>query len=156
LDSVIAYVQPDNDNPDFYHLLYKVDPGKRYRFGNLYILLAGPGTMNDSLVTYQVTDTLQHEPYALDGQKLIIQKQRSSHSKSSLLTDQILFKPGAVFSKKRYNKTLNAFQNLGMLTVLSFGGYQNQTGPDSSSTGSVIPLYFKLQTLPRNNIGFNV
>src|SRR5699024_5650734 len=104
LDSVVAYVQRDDSNSYFYHLLYQVHAGPRYRFGNLYIQLAGPGQVNDSLLTYQETDTLTKRPYTLDGQKIIIKKQKSAHSKFSLLTDQLLFKPGAVFSEKRYNK----------------------------------------------------
>jgi outer membrane translocation and assembly module TamA len=165
LDSVTTYVKQDAKNKHFLHLLYKVQAGKRYRFGNLYIQLAGPGPANDTIFTYQESDTLTKKPYTLNGQKIIMQKQTSAHTRFRLLTDQILFKPGAIFNKKRYNKTLNSFQNLGMMTVLSFGGYQNQVRPDTlhfekqdtlRQSGNTIPLYFKLQTLPRDNLGFDI
>jgi outer membrane protein assembly factor BamA len=156
LDSVTTYVKQEDNNPNFLHLLYQVKPGKRYKFGNLYIQLAGPSSGNDTTFTYQESDTLKGKPYTRDGQKIIMQKQSSAHTRYSLLTDQLLFKPGATFNKKRYNKTLNSFQNLGMMTVLSFGGYQSHVNPDSLPSGNAIPLYFKLQTLPRDNLGFDV
>jgi outer membrane protein assembly factor BamA len=165
LDSVTTYVKQEKKNPHFLRLLYQVNAGKRYRFGNLYIQLAGPGPVNDTTFTYQESDTLDKNPFTLNGQKIIMQKQASAHTHFRLLTDQILFKPGAIFSKKRYNKTLNSFQNLGMMNVLSFGGYQNQIRQDTlqsgkldtlRQSGNTIPLYFKLQTLPRDNLGFDV
>jgi outer membrane protein assembly factor BamA len=165
LDSVMTYVKQEKKNPHFLRLLYQVNAGKRYRFGNLYIQLAGPGPVNDTTFTYQKSDTLDKKPYTLNGQKIIMQKQASARTRFRLITDQLLFKPGAIFNKKRYNKTLNSFQNLGMMTVLSFGGYQNEIRQDTlqsgnldtlTQSGNTIPLYFKLQTLPRDNLGFNV
>src|SRR5699024_925760 len=99
LDSVVAYVQRDDSNSFFYHLLYQVHAGPKYRFGNLYIQLAGPGPVNDSLLTYQEIDTLSKTPYTVDGQQIIIKKQKPAHSMFSQLTDPLLFTPGTVFGE---------------------------------------------------------
>lgn len=104
LDSVTTYVKRDKDNPHFFHLLYQVNAGKRYRFGNLYIQLAGPGPVKNTAFIYQKSDTLQGKPYTLNGQKIIMQKQSTTHTDFSLLTDQLLLSRGLSLVKSVITK----------------------------------------------------
>ncbi len=152
-DSITAYIKHDDKDKYHLHLLYRVKPGKKYRFGDLHIKLSGPG-VNDTSITYPQKDTLSGKPYTRNNKKIFLQKQPSAHSRYSLLTDHILFKPGAVFNQKRYIASVNEFQNLDMMNVLRFGLSKSGSEPDLSD--DTVPVYLKLQTLPRNAINLSV
>src|SRR5699024_4884841 len=72
----------------------------------------------------------------------------------SLLTDQLFFKPGDTYNNKRYVQTINEFQNLPMLSIRKFG--LGDEGTTVDYTNNEIPVYFKLQTLPKHSLSFNV
>ncbi|HYW34649.1 MAG TPA: BamA/TamA family outer membrane protein [Balneolaceae bacterium] len=153
-DSITAFIERSKQNKYHLHVLYKVNPGKKYKFGDLHIMLAGPG--NDTTFTSQnsKSDTLTSKAYVSDDKKIYLHVQNSAHTRYSLLTNQIHFKPGNTFSQKRYIKSVNEFQNLNMMSVLQFGLSKNGNSPNYS--GNAIPVYFRLQTKPRNSVSFDV
>lgn len=151
-DSITAFVKRDEQDKYKIDVLYSVNPGERYIFGNVHIKLAGPGS--DTLYTYQESDTLQGNPYTLNQKKIYLKKEESAQTRFSLLTDQILFKPGDTFNNKRYIRSINEFQNLGMMSILRFGFSEDGSEPDYSN--NEVPVYFSLQTLPKHSINFNV
>lgn len=151
-DSITALVKRQSENQHRLDVLYVVKPGDIYTFGDLYLSLAGPGAQDSTVYTQK--DTLQGEPYTMGGQKIYLMKQPSAQSRFSLLTDQILFTPGATFNNQRYIRTINEFQNLGMVSIRQFGLSERGTGTDFSQ--KQIPVYFSLQTLPKHSINLNV
>lgn len=151
-DSITAFVKKDAENPYQLDVLYSVNPGERYTFGDLHIKLGGPHS--DTTFVYQESDTLQGKPYTINGEKIYLKKEKSAQTKFGLLTDQILFTPGDTFNQERYQRSINEFQNLGMMTILQFGFSENGNAPDYSN--NEVPVYFSLQTLPKHSINFNV
>lgn len=151
-DSISALIKRDEQDKYVLDVLYSINPGKKYSFGDLYIQLAGPGT--DTLYNYQQSDTLQGEPLTIDEAKIYLKKEPAAQTRFSLLTDQILFKPGNTFNQERYIRSVNEFQNLGMMSIRQFGFSEDGSSPDYSN--NEIPVYFSLQTIPKHAINFNV
>lgn len=151
-DSITAFVKPDTENKYILDVLYSVKPGDRYTFGDLHIKLAGPD--NDTTFVYQQQDTLQGEPFTVNGKKMYLKKEESAQTKFGLMADQILFKPGDTFNQERYQRSINEFQNLGMMSILQFGFSEDGSAPDYSN--NEVPVYFSLQTLPKHSINFNI
>jgi len=145
-DSVIALIKPDSLAPEKTDLQFRINAGKIYRFGDVYISLAGP----DGGTTFPEKDTLRGEPYTAGGASIYLLKQPEAQSKFSLLSDQIRFKPGTVFNNSRYRQTVDEFQSLGMLFVNRFG--LNETGIRPDFSKPEIPVYLELQTLTKSRI----
>ncbi|MGD8428720.1 MAG: POTRA domain-containing protein, partial [Balneolaceae bacterium] len=89
-DSVNVLVKRDSTDRHHLDALFTIDSGKKYTFGDLYISLAGP----DDSLNYDQQDTVKRAPLTSGENVMYLQKERSSQTKFSLLTDQILFKPG--------------------------------------------------------------
>lgn len=149
-DSVNVLIKRDQQDPHQLDALYTINSGRRYTFGDVYISLAGPGDSNK----FSQQDTVRSEEQTDGDNVMYLQKQESAHTSFSLLTDQILFEPGAVFDNSLYTRSINEFQNLGMLTINQFGLSKDGGLPDYSE--QEIPVMFSLQTLPRHSINFNV
>lgn len=149
-DSVNVLVKHNADNKYKLDALFTIDSGKKYTFGDLYIRLGGPG---DSL-QYNQSDTVRQTPMTVNNNSIYLQKERAAQTKFSLLTDQILFQPGATFNNSLYIRSVNKFQNLGMLTIRQFGLSKDGSLPDYSK--DEIPVMFSLQTLPKHSINFNL
>jgi outer membrane protein insertion porin family len=81
---------------------------------------------------------------------IYMEKQETAQSRFSLLTDQILFRPGDIFNHSLYLQSVNEFQNLGMLNIRRFGLSEDGSLPDYS--GDEIPVFFDLQTLPKHSV----
>src|SRR5699024_10347189 len=92
-DSVNVLIKPDSTNQYQLHALFTIDSGQKYTFGDLYISLAGPG---DEL-NYQQKDTVSRPPITKGDNSIYLRKEKSAQTDFSLLTDQILFTPGATF-----------------------------------------------------------
>lgn len=148
-DSVNVLVKKDSTNKYNLDALFTINPGKQYTFGDLYITLQGPG---DSLKTNQ-RDTVQ-SPFTINNKSIFLQKEKSAQTKFSLLTNQILFEPGDVFDNSLYIRTVNEFQNLGMLNIRQFGLSKDGSLPDYSK--DEIPVMFSLQTLPKHSVNLNL
>ncbi len=149
-DSILAQVKRTEEDPNMLDVLFTVDPGKKYTFGDLYISLSGP----DDNISYQQQDTVSGDPYTLGLSKIYLQKEESAQTKFSLLTDQILFKPGQTFDNSLYLRSINEFQNLGMMNIRQFGLSEDGSQPNYS--GDQIPVMFALQTLPKHSVNFNI
>lgn len=145
-DSVRALVKPDENDPQTLDVLYRIRPGERYTFGDVYIRLADP----DGESGYSDSLTVEGEPYTVNGRKVEMYRQPSSYTRFSLLTDQIQFTPGDTFDQSAYLRSVNAYQNLGMMMINRFGLSEDSSLPDYSQ--SEIPVYFDLQTMPRHSI----
>ncbi len=150
-DSVLAQIRRSEENRQELDILFVIRSGEQYTFGDLFINLAGP----DNQFDYNQRDTLSGRPYTRsDTTKIFLQKESSAQSRFSLLTDQILFEPGQLFDNSLYTRSINEFQNLGMLTVRQFGLSEDGSLPDYSK--EEIPVSFTLQTLPRHSVNFNL
>ncbi len=149
-DSVLAQVRKSEADQHRLDILFTIDPGRKYSFGDVYISLAGP----DQNLAYEEFDTLNTRPYAINGKTIYLEKEESAQSRFSLLTDQILFTPGATFNNELYIRTINEFQNLGMMTIRQFGLSEDGSQPDYSKED--IPVMFSLQTLPKHSVNFNL
>lgn len=145
-DSIRVEVKPDS--LDKYHLdaLFIIHTGKIYHFGNTYISLAGPNNQ----LHYNQFDTLKGPPLTTGQTKIFLKKDKASHTRFSLLTDQILFKPGSLFNYDLYTRTVNNYQNLGMMTVRQFG--LNKNGGLADFSRDSLPVVIDLQTLKRRSL----
>ncbi|MDZ7774032.1 MAG: BamA/TamA family outer membrane protein [Balneolaceae bacterium] len=149
-DSVNVLVRRDSADASTLDLLFTVRPGSLYTFGDLHISLQGP----DRQVEYDQHDTLSGPPQTTGGTRILMEKESEAQTRFSLLTDQILFQPGEVFNNERYIRSINEFQNLGMLNIRQFGLSEDGSLPDFSRPE--IPVMFSLQTLPRHALNFNL
>ncbi len=152
-DSVRALIKRDVEDPLTLDVLYRINPGRIYTFGDLYISLAGPGGtpgLSASSGAYDETRTITEEPYVTGGKTIRMEKDETAQTRFSLLTDQILFKPGDTFNHALYLQSVNEFQNLGMLNIRGFGLSEDGSLPDYS--GDEIPVFFDLQTLPKHSV----
>ena len=149
-DSVNLLVKRDTTNPNQLDALFTINPGKKYRFGDLYISLSGPG---DTL-RYNQRDTLRESPFTINNKSIFLEKGEAAQTKFELLTNQLLFKPGDVFDHSLYIRTVNEFQNLGMLNIRQFGLSEDGSLPDYSR--DEIPVMFSLQTLPKHSVNVNL
>ncbi|SMO68505.1 Outer membrane protein assembly factor BamA [Fodinibius sediminis] len=149
-DSISVLMRRDPQNKHQMDALFTINPGRKYTFGDLHISLAGPG---DS-VSYSQQDTVQRPELTTDENKMYLQKEPSAQTNFSLLTDQILFKPGDTFDNSLYIRTVNEFQNLGMLSIQQFGLSEDGSLPDYSK--EELPVMFSLKSLPKHSINVNV
>ncbi len=145
-DSVYAVVREDNENELELDLMFRIFHGRTYRFGDVHIDLSGPDGEFDN-VRY---DTLQGEPYTEEPYKIIIRVDENAKTRSRLLANQILFKPGTIYNNSLYRNSVNQFQNLGMLAVNQFSHTEDGSLPDYSR--DVLPVYVRMQTLPKHRI----
>lgn len=145
-DSVMALVKKDSTEQHQLDVLFRVKPGHIYHFGDMQISLAGPEGTGE----YPQTDTLTGKPFTENNRKIYLKKQPSAQTKFSLLTDQLLFKPGQVYNNTLYLRTVNEFQNLGMLNIRKFGLSESGGLPDYSQEN--LPVVFELQTRPRHQL----
>lgn len=145
-DSVIAFIRQDSANTNDYHVLFNVNPGRIYRFGDLQIRLADTQAPDE----FSQQEILSGDPYAADTNKVILLKEPATDTNFSLLRNQIFFTPGEVYDEELYLNTVKEFQNLGMLYIRRFGQSENGVRPDFSK--ETIPAYFDLQTLTKHSI----
>ncbi|MEQ9279548.1 MAG: BamA/TamA family outer membrane protein [Balneola sp.] len=149
-DSVIALVQtqqPDSTNLD---IQFRINPGKVYRFGDVYVNLADASAPDN----YTQIDTVTSQQEVVDTTKIFLKKEPATQTKFSLLTDQILFKPGDIYNHELYLNTIREYQNLGMLFIRRFG--QNETGSQPDFSQTYIPTYLDLQSLTKHSIGAEI
>lgn len=150
-DSVIALVKVNEQNRYHLDVQYRINAGKIYRFGDAHIRLAD----SEPPVNYTDQNTLTGPPTTVDSTNAVyLQKEPGTQSKFSLLSDQILFKPGEIYNHSLYLETVNEYQNLGMLYIQRFGQNENQAQADFSK--DEIPVYFDLQTLTKHSISTEV
>lgn len=146
-DSVTALVMEDSTKTHALKVQYRINPGKIFTFGDVRVRLAD----TDQSEIYAEKDTLIGPPHTADSlHTLILEKDSATQSNFSLLSDQILFRPGDLYDHSLYLETVNEFQNLGMLYIQRFSQGENQSQPDYS--GNEIPAYFDLQTLTKHSI----
>ncbi len=145
-DSVTAFVKLDSANALLLDVLFSIEPGSIYKFGDLEVKLAD-GIPPDS---YTQLDTLSGEPFTADTNKIFLAKEPETDTKFSLLSDQILFTPGETYNEELYLQTVKEFQNLGMLYIRRFG--QNKNGIRPDFTKEEIPVYFDLETITKHSI----
>ncbi|MEP1142055.1 MAG: POTRA domain-containing protein, partial [Balneola sp.] len=108
-DSVIALVQRQKADPTKLDIQFRVNSGDIYRFGDVHVSLAD-GSPPDN---YTQLDTLATEEATIDTSKIFMEKEPETQTKFSLLTDQVLFKPGAIYNHELYLNTIREYQNLG-------------------------------------------
>lgn len=149
-DSVIAFVKPQTQDPTKIDIQFRVKPGDVYRFGDVYVNIAD-GSPPDN---YTQLDTLSSKEATIDSLKIYMKKEPATQTKFSLLTDQVLYKPGDIYNHELYLNTIREYQNLGMLFIRRFGQNQNATQPDYSKI--YIPTYLDLQTITKHSVGAEI
>lgn len=150
-DSVAVLMKRDPEDRHQMDALFTINPGREYTFGDLYISLAGPG---DTTSNYTEQDTVQRSDLTTGNSLMYLQKEPSAQTKFSLLTDQVLFKPGDTFDNSLYIRTVNEFQNLGMMSIQQFGLSEDGSLPDYSK--DELPVMFSLRSLPKHSVNINV
>ncbi|TVQ12770.1 MAG: outer membrane protein assembly factor [Balneolaceae bacterium] len=145
-DSIISFVKPDSADPLQLDVLYRVNPGQIYQFGNLRMNLDASGGSTMPVLR----DTLRGEPHSQPGYTIFISREEETRTNPGLLVERLLYKPGDQFDNSLYMATINQLQNLNMLTVRQFslsaeGGLPDYSSPD-------IPVFIDMQTLPRQQI----
>ncbi|MDX1672231.1 MAG: BamA/TamA family outer membrane protein [Balneolaceae bacterium] len=149
-DSIEAQVMKDSTAPYQLHVMFLVNPGRIFYFGDTYLNLSGP----DSDIQYEEADTLSGPPHTNNDKTIYLQKEKEAQTRFSLLTDQLVFTPGEVFDNSKYIRTINEFQNLGMMNIRQFGLSRDGSLPDY--TNQELPVLFNLQTIPKHSVNFNV
>lgn len=146
-DSVIALVKKDSSSTNDLQVLYKVYPGRIYKFGDIRVQLSD----SEPPVNFTQKDTLRGPPHTTDSTNtIVLHKEPGAQSKFKLLSGQLLFKPGQIYNHSLYLETVNEFQNLGMLYIQRFAQNENLSTPDYSK--EEIPSYFNLQSLTKHSI----
>lgn len=145
-DSVKALVKRFESNQNSIDVLFIINPGETFTFGDIFISLTGP----EGEDTFQ--DSLTIHPDSKSDKERMIQLKKNTESQTdfSLLTDQLKLSPGELFSQSDYLRTIRSFQSLGNMTVRRFG--LNEETSQANFSNEVIPVYFELQTLPRHSI----
>lgn len=147
-DSVQALAKRVDENSNLYDILFTVNPGDFYIFGDVHIELKGPDDQDSTV--YEDSRTFSGEPYTEPGFTIYAKKQESAQSRFSLLTEQIRYRPGDTFDQSLYLKSVNSYQNLGMMITNRFALHETNSVPDFSR--SRIPSYFELETIPKHSI----
>jgi len=147
-DSVQALAKRVDENSNLYDILFTVNPGDFYIFGDVHIELKGPDDQDSTV--YEDSRTFSGEPYTEPGFTIYTKKQESAQSRFSLLTEQIRYRPGDTFDQSLYLKSVNSYQNLGMMITNRFSLHETNSVPDFSRFR--IPSYFELETIPKHSI----
>ncbi len=145
-DSVKALIKRDENDPYTMDVLYAMNPGEPYTFGDVHIQLSGPdgeGNFDESYVE-------EGEKYTEPGFAIYMDREASSQTKFDLLSEQLQIRAGDRFDQSAYLRSVNAYQNLGMLLINRFGLSEDGSLPDYSHEN--IPVFFDLQTLPKHSI----
>jgi len=145
-DSVRALIKRDEEDPYTMDVLYSIRPGDLYTFGDVHIQLAGPDDGDEFEESVTETDPR----FVEDGFTIYMDKQESANTKFDLLTEQLQFRAGETFNQSAYLRSVNSYQNLGMMQINRFGLSEDGTQPDYSR--EKIPVYFELQTVPKHSI----
>ncbi len=145
-DSVRALIKRDENDRQNLDVLFSVNSGSLYTFGDVYINLLGPDGEN----SYDMEKTLEGPPHTEQGFSISMKMQSEAQTKFDLLSEQIQFTPGDTFNQSLYLRSINAYQNLGNVLTNRFGLSQDSSLPDYSK--SEIPVYFDLQTMPKHSI----
>lgn len=148
-DSVRAIVQRTDHDPYNLEVLFLIQPGKKYRFGDVHINLDGPST-NENAVLFDTIKT-RNMP---DSMSIYVRREVDSWTRLRLVRNNILFTPGEPFNQELYLSTVRRFQNLGNITVRQFGLSADGSVPDYSS--DILPVSIDMQTLPRHGISFDL
>lgn len=144
-DSVIIYAKPNPKDTTQLDLQFNINPGQIFYFGDVHIKLANGNPPDD----YNIRDSLNTPKFSTDSTHFIYRNmERKARTRLSLLSDQILFKPGDVYNHSLYLNSIREFQNLGMLFIRKFGQDEEATAPDYSQ--KYIPTFVDLQTLTRH------
>ncbi len=146
-DSVVALVKSDPSQAYSLDVQYRIEPGGIYRFGDVRVRLSD----TKEPIEYTQHDTLSGPPYTVDSSnQIVLAKEPGTQTNFSLLSSQLLFKPGSIYNHSLYLETVNEFQNLGMLYIRRFS--QNETQSQTDFSREEIPAYFDLQTLTKHSI----
>ncbi|WP_340102703.1 BamA/TamA family outer membrane protein [Rhodohalobacter sp. 8-1] len=147
-DSVQALAKQVDSTSNLYDILFTIRSGRKYIFGDVHIELTGPSEQDTTI--FDENRTFSGEPYTEPGFTIYTKKQTEAQTRFSLLTEQIRYMPGETFDQSAYLRSVNSFQNLGMMITNRFSLHESNSVPDFSR--SQIPSYFELETIPKHSI----
>jgi len=145
-DSVKALIRRDPDNRTTFDVLFAMNSGRIYQFGNVFVTIKGPGKE----ASFQEADTIRNSEFTTNNKFILVEKQESAQTKTELVTNILRFKAGDTFNQSEYIESVNEFQSLGMLFIDRFGLSEDSSLPDL--TRQEIPVYFNFQTLPKHSV----
>lgn len=140
-DSIRAIVRRDPQNPTRADILYRISPGPTYTFGNVYLLLDGPGSSPSPVRI----DSVHHGDAAV-----VARKEDDALTRFRLLHSNVSVTPGDLYHHDQYLLMVRRFQNLGMINVRQFSLSDDGSLPDFSQPS--LPVRIDMQTLPRQSI----
>jgi outer membrane protein insertion porin family len=149
-DSVKIYVQRTDEDPYNLDVLFRIQHGGKYIFGDLFLRLdSSPENPGSEILV----DTLG-APLTIPPAKIIVRRESAALTRSTFLQSLVLFVPGDTYNHELYMQTVRRFQNTGMLAVRQFslsaeGGLPDFSRPD-------IPVLIDMQALPRQGIAFDL
>ena len=146
-DSIMTVVKQENDEDTELDIMYKINPGNIYKFGDLHLNVTGPQDGESEQIH---EDEYNGPPHTLDGFSIFIKREEESQIRVGPLVEHILFKPGERYNHDLYNETINQFQRLDMMSVRRFSLSEDGSSPDFSKEH--LPISIDLQTLPRHRI----
>lgn len=148
-DSVRAIIERPENDPFNLRVLFLIKPGSKYYFGDVYLNIDGPNPNDTEARNFEVGP-----PLTTDSTRIYIRREEEAYTRFSLLTDNIMFRPGDIFNYDRYLLSVRRFQNINMINVRQFGLSADGSLPDYSKTH--LPVRIDMQTLPRHSIRFDV
>ncbi len=146
-DSVIALVKRQPQDSTKLDVQFRINPGNIFRFGDVRVKLADGNAPDE----YSQRDTVSTSEKTMNSKKIIMEKEPETQTKFSLLSDQVLFKPGDIYDNELYLNTIREYQNLGMLFIRRFGQSDSASQPNYNQT--YIPTYLDLQTITKHSVG---
>lgn len=151
-DSVIAELRRDPADEYQIDVMFRIQPGKVYYFGDTHVSVAADVETGSSGETER--DTVRTEPYVIPPNILSLERDPASRVDLDLLRDRVVLKPGAKFSQERYLRSVSRFQELGMLTVRRFALAEDGGLPNFEADS--LPVLIELQTTQRHRIGLDL
>ena len=149
-DSVRFLIKRDSLNKTQLDILIRVNQGRIYTFGDVNIFLSGPNGLPD----YSEKLTVTNNEYTIDSAKIIIQKSPLAGTDFPVLYSKLYFRPGETFNNKKYIRSINNLQNLGIANLRRFALSQSGGLPDYSNP--ILPVFVDMQALPRNTMNLNI
>lgn len=146
-DSVMIVVKEESDDDTELDIMYRINPGEVFKFGDLHINVRGPQQGESEEV---LEDEYNGPPHTVDGFNIFLKRDRESQIRTGPILEHILFKPGEQYNHELLNQTVNQFQRLDMMTVRQHSLSEDGSAPDYSREH--LPVSLDLQTMPRHRI----
>ncbi len=146
-DSIQAIIIPVR--PDSFDVVFRIRPGPRFRFGDLYIEIEGPEpelfSRHDTLWLPPVADTLQ-------AGRLLVIRSRERRLKLAFLARMLRFRPGDWYNRSLLLSTRRRLEATGLFSYVRIEPRWRDTLHIPGEAAPRLPHQFVLTTRPRHRI----